>query len=135
MSITRLTTGLAALVTTLALASNVQAELFKPFDFPPVESDFQFFAPADVDTYGGGPAAKTGWFADYDRVYMNVSRPERLVRPFRIRWVTSPGATVSTSGTWTTIRKAGSSPAGTSTGRTKTWIVVQERLNRFMADA
>jgi hypothetical protein len=75
MSITRLTSGLAALVTTLALASNVHAELFKPFAFPPIESDFQFFAPADVDTYGGGPTAKTGWFADYDRVYMNVQRP------------------------------------------------------------
>ncbi|MHB0956013.1 MAG: hypothetical protein ACYC6N_19765 [Pirellulaceae bacterium] len=76
MSITRLTSGLAALVTTLALAITGQAQLFKPFAFPPVESDFQFFAPADVDTYGGGPTEKTGWFADYDRVYMNVQRPD-----------------------------------------------------------
>lgn len=76
MSITRFTSVLAALVTAVALAPHVQAELFKPFAFPPVESDFQFFAPADVDTYGGGPAPKTGWFADYDRVYINVQRPE-----------------------------------------------------------
>ena len=76
LSITRLTSGLAALVTALALAANVQAQLFKPFAFPPIESDFQFFAPADVDTYGGGPTEKTGWFADYDRVYINVQRPD-----------------------------------------------------------
>jgi hypothetical protein len=75
MSITRFTSVLAALVTALALAPHGHAQLFKPFAFPPVESDFQFFAPADVDTYGGGPEQKTGWFADYDRVYMNVSRP------------------------------------------------------------
>jgi len=75
MSITRFTSVLAALVTAVTLAPHVQAELFKPFAFPPVESDFQFFAPADVDTYGGGPQQKTGWFADYDRVYINVSRP------------------------------------------------------------
>ena len=35
MSITRFTTVLAALVTALALASNVHAQLFKPFAFPP----------------------------------------------------------------------------------------------------
>ena len=75
MSITRFTTVLAALVTALALASNGHAQLFKPFAFPPLESDFQFFAPGDIDTYGGGPKYKTGWFATYDRVYMNVQRP------------------------------------------------------------
>ena len=75
MSITRFTSVLAALVTALALAPNVHAQLFKPFEFPQPESDFQFFAPADVDTYGGGPTQKTGWFATYDRVYINVQRP------------------------------------------------------------
>ncbi len=80
MSITRFTSVLAALVTALALAPHVHAQLFKPFAFPPVESDFQFFAPADVDTYGGGPAPKTGWFADYDRVYINVQRPDDSYR-------------------------------------------------------
>ncbi len=75
MSITRFSSVLAAMVTALALASNVHAQLFKPFAFPPIESDFQFFAPGDIDTYGGGPSYKTGWFATYDRVYMNVQRP------------------------------------------------------------
>jgi len=54
----------------------VHAQLFKPFACPPLESDFQFFATADIDWYGGGPEHKTGWFATYDRVYMNVQRPE-----------------------------------------------------------
>lgn len=76
MSITRFSSAVAVLVTALVLTPQVQAQLFKPFAFPQPESDFQFFAPADVDTYGGGPAQKTGWFATYDRVYMNVSRPE-----------------------------------------------------------
>ncbi len=75
MSITRFTSALAAFVTTMVLASNVQAQLFKPLEFPPVQTDFQFFAPADVETYGGGPAGKTGWFAAYDTVYINVQRP------------------------------------------------------------
>ncbi len=76
MSITRFTSVLAALVTALALAPTVHAQLFKPFAFPPIESDFQFFAPGDVDTYGGGPEFRTGWFATYDRMYIAVTRPE-----------------------------------------------------------
>ena len=75
MSITRFTSVLAALVTALALASNVHAQLFKPFAFPPIESDFQFFAPGDIDTYGGGPKYKTGWFAAYDWIFMSMQRP------------------------------------------------------------
>jgi hypothetical protein len=76
MSITRFTSVLAVLATALVLTSNVHAQLFKPFAFPKYESDFQFFAPGHIDTYGGGPKHKTGWFATYDRVYMNVQRPE-----------------------------------------------------------
>jgi hypothetical protein len=75
MSITRFTSVLAALVTALGLAPSLRAELFKPFEFPAVETDFQFFAPADVETFGGGPKHKTGWFATFDRVYINVQRP------------------------------------------------------------
>ena len=68
MSITRFTTVLAALATAIALTSTAHAQLFKPFAFPPLESDFQFFAPGEIDTYGGGPKHKTGWFATYDRL-------------------------------------------------------------------
>ncbi len=76
MSIIRFTSGLAALATALVLATSVQAQLFKPFEFPEIESDFQFFAPADVDTFGGGPKGKTGWFATYSSLYMAVERPD-----------------------------------------------------------
>lgn len=76
MSITRITPVLVGLATALALVSHVQAQVFEPLAFPKLESDFQVFAPADLDWYGGGPKHKTGWFAAYDRVYMNVQRPE-----------------------------------------------------------
>ncbi|MFO7902159.1 MAG: BBP7 family outer membrane beta-barrel protein [Pirellulaceae bacterium] len=76
MSITRITPVLVGLATALALVSNASGELLDPLAFPPVESDFQVFAPADIDWYGGSPKHKTGWFATYDRVYMNVQRPE-----------------------------------------------------------
>lgn len=76
MSITRISSVLAAWVLAAVCAPPVQAQLFKPFAFPPIESDFQFFAPADVDTYGGGPTHKTGWFAAYDRVHIAMTRPE-----------------------------------------------------------
>ncbi len=75
MSITRFTSVLAALVTALAFATSAEAQLFKPFAFPEIESDFQFFAPADIETFGGRPEHNTGWFATYDRVYMNMQRP------------------------------------------------------------
>ena len=45
----------------------------EPLAFNP---DWQFFAPADFDTFGGGPDANTGWFATYDRLYLWVTRPE-----------------------------------------------------------
>lgn len=82
MSITRFTALLAAMATALALASSAHAQLFKPFAYPPLESDFQFFAPGHIDTYGGGPKYKTGWFATYDRVYMNVQRPDQTYRGY-----------------------------------------------------
>jgi hypothetical protein len=86
MSITRFTTVLLALVTALALASNAGAQLFKPLAFPPYQSDFQFFAPGCIDTYGGGPKHKTGWFATFDRIYMNVGRPDRTFEGYTSRW-------------------------------------------------
>jgi hypothetical protein len=52
-------------------------DLLHPFIDPlAFDPDFQFFAPADFDSYGDGPEANTGWFATYDRVYIYMSRPE-----------------------------------------------------------
>lgn len=51
-------------------------DLLQPFVDPlAFNPDFQFFAPAEVDNYGDGPEANTGWFATYDRMYLYVSRP------------------------------------------------------------
>jgi hypothetical protein len=41
--------------------------------------DLQFFAPAsDIDDYGG-PVKRWGWFGSYERLYLQVSRPEDAV--------------------------------------------------------
>ncbi len=76
MSITRIQSWLTAWIAVLALAPPLQAQLFHPFAFPEVTTDFQFFAPVNVDDFGGGAPFRTGWFATFDRVYMSVSRPE-----------------------------------------------------------
>lgn len=48
-----------------------------PFIEPSMfESDFQFFAPADIDRLNSEIDASIGWFATYDRSYMYVTRPE-----------------------------------------------------------
>ncbi len=47
--------------------------LIEPDYFGP---DLQFFAPAVVDDYGGQQLARTGFFATYERVFTNVSRPK-----------------------------------------------------------
>ena len=53
------------------------ADYFQPFIDPNAfDPDFQFFAPADIDTYGDGPEPNIGWFATYDRVRIWVTRPD-----------------------------------------------------------
>ena len=67
---------LAAVAVTSAFASEAQAQRYDPFighDY--FDSDFQYFAPAEVDTYGGAPDPNTGWFFTYDRMYTNMTRP------------------------------------------------------------
>ncbi|MFV1964569.1 MAG: hypothetical protein ACC628_04045, partial [Pirellulaceae bacterium] len=95
MSVSRITVILAALSTLCLSARGVHAQgelhqippvinpdgynpdylqpFIDPFAFDP---EFQYFAPADFNTYDGHPDAKTGWFASYDRVRMWVSRPD-----------------------------------------------------------
>ena len=55
------------------------ADYFQPFIDPNAfDPDFQFFAPADIDTYGDGPEPNIGWFATYDRVRIWVTRPDHV---------------------------------------------------------
>jgi hypothetical protein len=46
------------------------------------EPDFQFFAPADVSTFGGYPEPNIGFFFSYDRLYWNVQRSETDAAPY-----------------------------------------------------
>ena len=55
-------------------ASSVRANPFIEPDY--FEPDYHFCAPAQVDPYSGGEAPNVGFFADVDRLYINVSRPE-----------------------------------------------------------
>jgi putative beta barrel porin BBP7 len=49
---------------------------FQPFLDPGYfEPDFQFFAPAEVDDFGGEEKPNTGLYVTFDRTYVNVSRP------------------------------------------------------------
>ncbi len=134
MSITRFTSVLAALVTALALASSVHAQLFKPFAFPPIESDFQFFAPGDIDTYGGGPSHKTGWFATYDWMYINVQRPNDAYHysdkmgDFTDGYRINVGFVDEDSKGWMASFLQVNGP-------NQNEYVVNERINRFITDA
>jgi hypothetical protein len=134
MSITRFTSVLAAFVTALSLAPHVHAQLFKPFAFPPVESDFQFFAPADVDTYGGGPAPKTGWFADYARVYINVQRPDDAYRESDKMGDFTWGNRIDI-GYVDDDQKGWVFTSWHIDGPNENVILLTERLNRYMTDA
>lgn len=50
---------------------------FQPFLDPGhFEPDFQFFAPAEVDDFGGEEHANTGLYVTFDRTYVGVSRPD-----------------------------------------------------------
>jgi hypothetical protein len=46
------------------------------------EPDFQFFAPADVGTFGGYPEPNIGFFFSYERLYWNVQRSETDAAPY-----------------------------------------------------
>lgn len=60
-----------------ATGPTVQLERFTPFIEPDsFGPDFQFFAPADVSSYGGGDPANTGFYVTYDRLYINMQRPK-----------------------------------------------------------
>jgi hypothetical protein len=49
---------------------------FQPFLDPGYfNPDFQFFAPAEVDDFGGEEKPNTGLYVTFDRTYVNVSRP------------------------------------------------------------
>jgi hypothetical protein len=95
MSMSRITVILAALSTFSLFAPGVYAQhelhhvppVINPDGYNPdflhpfveplaFDPDYQYFAPADFDTYGGYFQGNTGWFATYDRVRIWVTRPD-----------------------------------------------------------
>lgn len=68
---------LFALLGLAALASSARAEEeYIPFDsLQDYDTDYQFFEPAEPDSYGGLPPPNTGWYGSYQRMYINGSRP------------------------------------------------------------
>ena len=74
MSLRRFLTCLGFLVACLAFSPKAHA--IKPIEFPDfMESDFQFFAPVDIDPLADvGVPMRTGFFAGYNRQYMNIGR-------------------------------------------------------------
>ena len=76
MSLIRPFAWLAALALVLGLAAPASAQYYSPFiDVGTFEPDFQFFAPAEVDDFGGPEPPNTGVYFDYDRVYVDMNRP------------------------------------------------------------
>lgn len=78
---------IAALVVAISVASVARAQTMpvshathvgvNPFIEPDTfRPDFQFFAPSQVDPYSGGEAPNVGFYGTYDRLLINVSRPE-----------------------------------------------------------
>src|SRR5438128_9075842 len=76
MSLIRPFAWLAALIVALGLSASARAQVFQPFVDPGYfEPDFQWFAPAEVGDIGYPERPNTGFYATYDRTYVNVSRP------------------------------------------------------------
>jgi hypothetical protein len=68
---------LAALLAAVGLAETARAQHYQPFIDPGYfETDFQFFAPAEVGDFGDGEPPNTGVYVTYDRTYVNMSRPD-----------------------------------------------------------
>lgn len=68
---------LFALLGLAALASSARAQE-DVIDFDGIgdyDTDYQFFEPWEVDDYGGFPPPNTGWYGQYNRVFLNGTRP------------------------------------------------------------
>ncbi len=85
MSVTKISMWLVCGLALLSWVPGAHAQSgFQPFAAPAITTDFQFFAPSEIETFGGAAVVRKGWFLTYDRVYMNVSRPrdQDIFRPF-----------------------------------------------------
>lgn len=78
MSLSRTTIWLLSVAACLAASSIARAQHYQPFIDPHYfDYDMQMFASAaDIDTYGGEPVMREGWFGSYSRMYIAVTRPD-----------------------------------------------------------
>jgi len=83
MSINRPTVWILTLAVSMVLVSGAAAQRLQPFGEWDFDHDLAPFSPVITEDYGGEPvAANTGWFFNYDRIYMNVSRARAAPQPF-----------------------------------------------------
>ena len=79
-----LVTCWSTLCVTLLAVSTATAQHYQPFGDLDVHYDFQMFAPPIIDEYGDEPVAPNyGWFLDYNRAYLKLSRPENVPSQFQ----------------------------------------------------
>jgi hypothetical protein len=77
MTLLRPFAWLAAMLAVLGMSSSALGQAHQPFIDPAYfNPDFQFFAPAEVSAYSGGEPPNIGFYLDYDRFFINVTRPE-----------------------------------------------------------
>ena len=68
----------------LVAASTASGQHYQPFGELDMHYDLQLFAPPIIDEYGDEPVvANYGWFADYNRAYLKLSRPDNLPSHFQ----------------------------------------------------
>ncbi len=68
----------------LGLAATAHGQHYQPFGPLDIHHDLQFFAPPIIDEYGDEPVAPNyGWFADYSRAMLHMSRPESVASSFQ----------------------------------------------------
>ncbi len=69
----------AILLSLAATAGAQQHEAGPPFSDLDIHYDLQLFAPPIVDEYGDEPVAPNyGWFCEYNRVYVDLNRPDNV---------------------------------------------------------
>ena len=78
MSFTQLKSWFTLTLTLCLLTTSAQGQqqFHGPFiDFDEFNPDYQFFAPMDDDEFGKYKA-NYGWFFQYDKMYVGVTRPD-----------------------------------------------------------
>ena len=71
-------------VTMLVAASTASAQHYQPFGDLEMHYDMQLFSPPIIDEYGDEPVAPNyGWFADYNRAYVRLTRPDNVATHFQ----------------------------------------------------